>query len=614
MFCQNCGKEISDGVKFCPYCGQALNQSTGQAAVVNHIGTRKIKQQKGMNVSGYAATKKNSLAPLGLLLVLVLGGIALIFSFVMQSRSKELPYILIKNDKILMSNDASKDKEIELGQYRYEYSYGLSVAYSPDNKYLYFKETPRNEYYGNLCCAEWRKLKVDTDKNEEYINRIATDVSTFEILDDGTVLYYTENGSLYAYDGKNQYLIADSVYRHFILDDGTMLCMTNEFVDYDANDMIGLHIYKTDVKNPQSKTLIADDVMSCYVLDGKNNIVILRQYSDDYENGYIGSLYSIGADMKENLICEHAYSVSQEGDKLYYLEETAESIEWQGQVMPVKRLCCFENGAVQVVAESIVNWADNEGTIVYNTEDMVLDKIRTQMNSSDFGIEDFYNAVMIDPTDPNYVFLTKSGTTLQITQDVANQFPLYDGEYQFFKCLSLDENLFFQAPDNSIWELSDKNGLIDEAKKIADDAILYGYGNGALYYASDITYGADGMYIDLYSYKNHMSNSLVRDNFCDGITLYDDDTILLLLNYGGYGSTDQELTMITPEGQLITVGTSVSDYVREDDGNIFYIADKELYKYTDKGSELINTGVKAIQSPHQTEGTWLGEYMYEDND
>ena len=35
MFCKNCGKEIADGVKFCPECGvtQTVNDTTGGQAI-----------------------------------------------------------------------------------------------------------------------------------------------------------------------------------------------------------------------------------------------------------------------------------------------------------------------------------------------------------------------------------------------------------------------------------------------------------------------------------------------------------------------------------------------------------------------------------------------------
>ena len=34
MFCYNCGKELPDGVKFCPHCGSALEKSTSEKSLI----------------------------------------------------------------------------------------------------------------------------------------------------------------------------------------------------------------------------------------------------------------------------------------------------------------------------------------------------------------------------------------------------------------------------------------------------------------------------------------------------------------------------------------------------------------------------------------------------
>ena len=49
MFCSSCGKEIADGVRFCPACGAAVDNQTG--GTVSMPEQQKV-QEKGIFVEG----------------------------------------------------------------------------------------------------------------------------------------------------------------------------------------------------------------------------------------------------------------------------------------------------------------------------------------------------------------------------------------------------------------------------------------------------------------------------------------------------------------------------------------------------------------------------------
>ncbi len=56
MFCKNCGKEMADGVAFCPSCGQAVTQSVSENA--NNNGTVKLVIHRKKSFYGCAVSTK----------------------------------------------------------------------------------------------------------------------------------------------------------------------------------------------------------------------------------------------------------------------------------------------------------------------------------------------------------------------------------------------------------------------------------------------------------------------------------------------------------------------------------------------------------------------------
>ncbi len=52
MYCQNCGKELNEGAKFCEGCGQAVGSSQTAATVVKEEAEKVILEAKGSLVGG----------------------------------------------------------------------------------------------------------------------------------------------------------------------------------------------------------------------------------------------------------------------------------------------------------------------------------------------------------------------------------------------------------------------------------------------------------------------------------------------------------------------------------------------------------------------------------
>lgn len=75
MFCQYCGKEISNDTKFCPNCGQAVNGNNSNGYY----------QNTNSNNNSFQAVKSEENAAIGILAIVfsVIGGwIGLVFSII----------------------------------------------------------------------------------------------------------------------------------------------------------------------------------------------------------------------------------------------------------------------------------------------------------------------------------------------------------------------------------------------------------------------------------------------------------------------------------------------------------------------------------------------------
>lgn len=82
------------------------------------------------------------------------------------------------------------------------------VKFSPDGKYIYYySQYFTGGYTGTLCRAEWAKLQQNSAKNQNYIDVVASNVSTyFRFVQDG-IVYTNDSNDLYYIMVKKVYVL-----------------------------------------------------------------------------------------------------------------------------------------------------------------------------------------------------------------------------------------------------------------------------------------------------------------------------------------------------------------------------------------------------------------------
>ena len=132
--------------------------------------------------------------------------------------------LYVIKDTTKKNPDALEVCELELGS-EVDSDAGLPgglVAWSDDEKYLYFFSELDNDYEGTLCRVQVSKLGKDAKKNEKLVEEIDDGVTTWNVtyLPNNDVMYVTGKGRLYYYNGKKSEEIAKEVSGVVLAKDG----------------------------------------------------------------------------------------------------------------------------------------------------------------------------------------------------------------------------------------------------------------------------------------------------------------------------------------------------------------------------------------------------------
>lgn len=198
MYCPDCGHEIMDGDKFCRNCGREVikYKNTVQGKQTKKTAHRK----RGVPFKGLAVAA---------VLVVMAGGIlyGAIITGVFGGKTDMSDYCVTISDgqyKLVPFKQNLREEEIVIAGLEWDSSGNDTWSYlnndyaqlTEDGEYLYFF-SKLSDYgaTGNLYRAELGKLRPDSDKNDKYIVKIASDVETdgLFICKDGTAVYQKRN-------------------------------------------------------------------------------------------------------------------------------------------------------------------------------------------------------------------------------------------------------------------------------------------------------------------------------------------------------------------------------------------------------------------------------------
>ncbi len=267
--------------------------------------------------------KKGSKAVVGIVIaviVLLLILAAAIFGIVFLAgrnsgdASDSLSYV--KNGKLYYVKDIRKDDEpvvvcdIKNGD---EYDTGsLAGEFSDDGKYLYFFNKVENSYTGKLCRIEVAKIKKDESKTEDAIEELVSGVTYFQLIDDTRFVYLNDSNEVYYFDGEDKNKIAANVYTFDLTEDGK--------VEYNTSDGT---VGRYSIEDDSTETIIEN---CSYIVSNTADGYFYAVYNEDSD---LYDLYYSSKSGEAEKIAENTYNIMGASDvknTVFYLTERVENV------------------------------------------------------------------------------------------------------------------------------------------------------------------------------------------------------------------------------------------------------------------------------------------------
>ena len=247
----------------------------------------------------------------------------------------------------------------------------------------------------------------------------------------------------------------------------------------------------------------------------------------------------------------------------------------------LKTIYCYENGKLTTVAENVVSTYGVRGARLFNTVDMITEKVDIDEISYTFEVESLFN---VELSEESNVLLYESGSIVKMSEAAAEDFAeAYD------RYFTNDSVYIYNDEDEEILKAQIKSGVVEEFTCIVEDAEDWNtdyLDENEIYYQSDVYTEEYDEFYDLYKYDGKESKCIVKD--IHGARIYEDGVILASTDRDDNG---YELTLFNKKGEKTKIADEVKRYVRVDKDTIMYISDGDLYSYNGKESVKIEKDV-----------------------
>ncbi len=259
-------------------------------------------------------------------------------------------------------------------------------------------------------------------------------------------------------------------------------------------------------------------------------------------------------------------------------------------------LYTLTDGKLETIASDILDFEDYTGGLLYNTQDLVLNK----KDINDINEYSLDEVVSIDYEAQNKVYLYNANKTITLSQDVADElFAIDEDEENYFYLRFTDSNMFMKDSENIMYAAKIDGSTTADFQEVCEDAQFYSTTADTLYYFADVYEDDDeGVeYGDLYSYGKE-AKLIAKDVVAEAAYIYEDATYVIT----DYDNDDDvvEISEVNSKGELTVIADEADGLIRTEK-DIFVINDGDLCTY--KKGEL--TVVKA-----DVDNLWVKEQIY----
>ncbi len=558
MICKECGEEINDEARFCPFCGTVQSVVTPEEkkddvtksdkANTNFkkpvFKTSKNKPEDPEKVKARNFKQKLIDVVLVILIIAIASSVVAYRVVTLRNANKLFSVMAyVKNGTIYLDTDiTSEDDEplpvAEVSSALLEYGLGYNIAaFSKDCKILYFMDKDTGDGSGRLKKVRIDKLTEDMDDNLDHAEKVADFVTYYTVLDDGALLYETNEMEVCFYDGKNSKVIAEDVAYNF-------LSYSKNYIYLLEGDKQG-HTFDLGKKGLNSKSdveIIAENVSSVITSTDSDAVMYIVENEEDNSN------------------------------ELYLTFDNKEPVKIGDNVSDYSPYCTSAGG----VFYTSKSYRDGTTLYYYDTKNESLtevddiSKVELQVGISIFqkkGSEEWFYMLAGGQEQPFDFEYEYGGGDIWCS---------WDGRYAMVEFTAEEESV-----GNTIVSFRSSDGTFSSDKLVAASGGLgttrpeIGKNTTTYYYA----YNEEEDEIDLYSFHNDRTKLLARDVSEGGVMVYTADKLVVLYNLGErklsvYKNCENEFE---EDIQTLTyVGKNAVIYKKDEIWYITYLSGKEL--------------------------------------
>ncbi|MCC8129419.1 MAG: zinc ribbon domain-containing protein [Clostridiales bacterium] len=363
-YCANCGHELPDEARFCGFCGSAqpvvdarpANNANGPTQQGGNAGTPWTTPsgldgdgaQQGNGDPGQVKWEPKPpktpsvlqnlnvglIAKIGIAVAVVVVVIAIVaVVFLGNNSATDNAMIWVEDGSYMYSSDITSDDDaVEITTFRSDYDDGSGYAViTADGKYAYLVNRISSSGLGSLYRVELDKLSSNTSKNEDYIEKLDSDVYRYEngffLLDDGTLLYLRgddrSSSQLRYYDGSEVQTLSSGVYGYSYSGStyGVTLTEDQKTVIYTKEDDedYTFSIYCQTIGDADSEYRVAAGTDGYVLYDVTHILYAKSDYVDDvYTTAwYVGGMDVESVKLSGN-VAGYSYAAFREDGLFYY--------------------------------------------------------------------------------------------------------------------------------------------------------------------------------------------------------------------------------------------------------------------------------------------------------